>query len=48
MFFLDSEHVGMGECSPPKKVACLFMLYAWLLKIILPGDVFLLHLFLGM
>ena len=23
MFFLDSEHVGMGECSPTK--SCLFV-----------------------
>ena len=36
MFFLDSEHVGMGKWSPPpKKKSCLFMLDAWFQKIIL-------------
>ena len=42
MFFLNSEHVGMGKYFPPpppipQKVACLFMLDAWLQKIILLG-----------
>ena len=37
MFFLDSEHLGMGKCSPAKKVICLFMLDAWFQKIILLG-----------
>ena len=41
MFFLDSEHVGMGNAppppSPPKKVVCLLMLDAWFLKTILLG-----------
>ena len=45
MFFLDSEHVGMRECSlsphlPPQKRNCLFMLYAWFVKIILLGAAF--------
>ena len=30
MIFLDSEHVGMGKCSPQK--SCLFMLDAWFQK----------------
>ena len=44
VFFLDIEHTGMGRggCNLPppphsKKVACLFMLYAWFLNIILLG-----------
>ena len=39
MFFLDIEHVELGEplASPPKK-SCLFVLYAWFLKIILLGS----------
>ena len=38
MFFLDSEHVGMGKLSPPqKKKSCLFMLDARFQKIILLG-----------
>ena len=43
MFFLDSEHVGMGKSPPPAppsippKVACLFMLDAWFQNIILLG-----------
>ena len=38
MFFLDSEHLGMGKCLPPKKkFICLFMLDAWFQKIILLG-----------
>ena len=41
MFFLDNEHIGMGAMPPSqkkkKKVVCLFMLYAWFLKIILLG-----------
>ena len=47
MFFLDSEHVGMRECSlspppppPPPKRNCLFMLYVWFVKIILLGAAF--------
>ena len=36
MFFLDNEHVRMGALLPPK-VVCLFMLYAWFLKIIFLG-----------
>ena len=44
MLFLDSEPVGMGNAPPasppPKKVACLFMLDAWFLKIILLGYYF--------
>ena len=44
MFFLDSEHVRMRECSlsppPPSKKNCLFMLYAWFVKIILLGAAF--------
>ena len=32
MFFIDSQHVGMGAMLP-KKVVCLFMLYSWFLKI---------------
>ena len=40
-FFLDSEHVRMGGMPPPprlpKRVVCLFMLYAWFLKLILLG-----------
>ena len=43
-FFLDSEHGRMEECPPPprlpKMVVCLFMLYAWFLKIILLGHNF--------
>ena len=40
MFFLDSEHVGMGNAHP-QKVICLLMLDAWFLKIILLGyDIF--------
>ena len=41
MFFLDSDHVGMGECSPPpsqkKKEGCLFTLDGCFQKIILLG-----------
>ena len=37
MFFLDSEHVGMGKWCPPPKKSCLFMLDAWFQKIILLG-----------
>ena len=37
MSFLDSEHVGMGGIIFPKKVVCLFMLYAWFLKTVLLG-----------
>ena len=44
MFFLDSEHVGMGKwplppTPPPKKKinCCLFMSDAWFQKIILLG-----------
>ena len=39
MFFLDIEHVELGEpfASLPKK-SCLFVLYAWFLKIILLGS----------
>ena len=38
MFFLDSEHVGIGKWSPPhKKKSCLFMSDAWFQKIILLG-----------
>ena len=40
MFFLDSEHAQMGRMLPPKKVICLFMLYAWFLKIIWLGYAF--------
>ena len=40
MIFLDSEHVGMGEMLPLKKVISLFLLNAWFLKIILVGDFF--------
>ena len=36
MFFLDSEHVGMGKYSSPL-LACLFMLDALFQKIILLG-----------
>ena len=36
MLFPDSEHVGMGKWSPPKK-SCLFMSDAWFQKIILLG-----------
>ena len=36
MFFLHSEHVEMGKCSP-KKVVSLFMLDAWFRNIILLG-----------
>ena len=37
MFFLDSEHVGMGKLSPAQKKSCLFMLDARFQKIILLG-----------
>ena len=40
MFFLDSEHVGMGKWLPPpkkKKKRCFFMSDAWFQKIILLG-----------
>ena len=39
MFFLDSEHVGMGKWPPQKKKKkrCLFMSDAWFQKIILLG-----------
>ena len=44
MFFLDSQHVGMGKFSPPppqkKKKSGLFTLDGWLQKIILLGDDF--------
>ena len=36
MFFLDSEHVEMGN-APPRKAVSLFMLDAWFLKVILLG-----------
>ena len=36
MFFLESEHVGIGN-APSKKVVCLFMLDARFLKTILLG-----------
>ena len=36
MFFLESEHAGMGKCSP-QNVFCLFMLNAWFQKIVLLG-----------
>ena len=36
MFYLDSDHGGMGKWSPPpKKRSCLFMLDAWFQKIII-------------
>ena len=37
MFFLDSELIGMGVMLSPRKTVCLFMFYAWFLKIILVG-----------
>ena len=50
MFFLDSEHVGMGKPppSPPQKNSCLFMSDAWFQKIILLGMIFMLQLLLVM
>ena len=48
MFFLDSELVGMGVMLSPRKTVCLFMLYAWFLKIILVVMIFLVQLLLGM
>ena len=36
MFFLDSEHAGMGKCTS-QNVFCLFMLNAWFQKIVLLG-----------
>ena len=37
MFFLDSEHVGMGKWSPSPQKSCLFLSVAWFQKIILLG-----------
>ena len=37
MFFLDSEHVGMGKWSPFPKKSCLFLSVAWFQEIILLG-----------
>ena len=34
MFFLDSEHIGMGGMLPPKNLF-VCSCYAWFLKIIL-------------